>query len=277
MSKTTYQIVSDLHIEYKNDDHLDPLQFIQPNADVLILAGDIGSLYKFNQLKEFLSKICPHFKATLYVPGNHEYYTQDNYPPQSFDALTDLLYSLENDIKTLYILQQSSIILDNICIIGCTLWSNSLINIPKYIVRIPDMSTYTYNKKHNSDLNFIKGMIDTCRVKNMKLVVITHHCPTAKVLHATSKKDKFRSLYVSDLDYLIHKNNVHTWICGHIHQNFDFDLQGTRVVGNQKGKPKDKITDFSKSFVVTFGSEIDGGVNDGEEWNKDILETITAA
>lgn len=249
---TTYQIVSDLHIEYKNDNNLNPLDFITPKADILILAGDIGSLYKFQQLKSFLSAICPHFEATLYIPGNHEYYTQDNYQQRSFESLTDSLYSLENDIKNLYILQQSSIMIGDVCIIGCTLWSNSLINIPKYIVRIPDMNTFLYNKKHVSDLNYIKKMIESCKDKNIKLVVVTHHCPTSKVLNANTKKDKFRSLYVSDLDYLIHKENIHTWICGHIHQNFDFDIQGTRIVGNQRGKPKDKINDFSKSFVLTF-------------------------
>jgi predicted phosphodiesterase len=247
---STYQVVSDLHIEYKNDKYLDPLEFITPSADILILAGDIGSLYKFDQLKDFLSKICPHFKVTLYVPGNHEYYLQDNYQFRSFESLNESLFSLEKQIDNLYILQQSSIILNDICIAGCTLWSNSLINIPKYIVRIPDMNTFLYNRKHTSDLEYIKKMMDTCKTKNMKLVVITHHCPTSKVLHANTKKDKFKSLYVSDLDYLINGNNVHTWICGHIHQNFDFDLDGTRVVGNQRGKPKDKITDFSKSFVI---------------------------
>lgn len=249
---TTFQIVSDLHIEYKNNENVNPLDYITPTADVLILAGDIGSLYKFQQLKSFLTLICPHFKATLYVPGNHEYYLQDNYEPQTLDTLTDLLFSLEKNIKNLYILQQSSIVIDDICIIGCTLWSYSTIPLPKYIVRIPDMNTFLYNKKHVSDLAYIKTMMKCCKEKNMKLVVVTHHCPTSKVLHSNTKKDKFRSLYVSDLDYLINKENVDTWICGHIHQNFDFSIEGTRIVGNQRGKPKDKITDFSKAFLISF-------------------------
>jgi predicted phosphodiesterase len=249
---TTFQIVSDLHIEYKNNENVNPLDYITPTADVLILAGDIGSLYKFQQLKSFLTLICHHFKATLYVPGNHEYYLQDNYEPQTLDTLTDLLFSLEKNIKNLYVLQQSSIVIDDICIIGCTLWSYSTIPLPKYIVRIPDMNTFLYNKKHVSDLAYIKTMMKCCKEKNMKLVVVTHHCPTSKVLHSNTKKDKFRSLYVSDLDYLINKENVDTWICGHIHQNFDFSIEGTRIVGNQRGKPKDKITDFSKAFLISF-------------------------
>jgi len=66
-----FQIVSDLHIEYRNDEIPDPLSLITPTADNLILAGDIGSLYKFNQLKGFLQNLCKYFKNVLYVPGNH--------------------------------------------------------------------------------------------------------------------------------------------------------------------------------------------------------------
>ena len=68
------------------------------------------------------------------------------------------------------------------------------------------------------------------------------------------KRDKYISLYTSDLDYLLDTNKINTWICGHIHSNFDFihnqKQNGTRIVGNQKGKPKDKITDYLKNFVI---------------------------
>ena len=65
------------------------------------------------------------------------------------------------------------------------------------------------------------------------------------------KKDKYISLYVSKLDDLLTSEKVNTWICGHIHKNFDFFTEnGTRVVGNQKGKLKDKINDFSKNFMI---------------------------
>lgn len=253
----SYQIVSDLHIEYKNDENLNPLDFITPKADILILAGDIGSLYKYKQLKSFLEQICPHFKATLYVPGNHEFYLQDGYKPQSFENLMIQLHTLKNNINNLYILQQSSIILNDICFVGATLWSKCLINIPRYIVRIPDMNTLSYLQKHESDVMYLSKVISwNNKMKKTgegrKVVVITHHCPTEKVLAVNTKKDKFKSLYVSDLEYLINEDNVHTWICGHIHQNFDFFLNGTRIVGNQKGKPKDKINDFSKEFLIDF-------------------------
>jgi len=247
----TFQIASDLHIEYKNDDVPEPLDFITPSSEILILAGDIGSFYKINQLEEFLKKLCLHFKLVLYVPGNHEYYTFNEYKPLHMSTLLSYIYEIENSIKNLYILNESSIIIDDICITGCTLWSKPDIRIPRYIVRIHGINNEIYERKHIKDVNYIKKMINYSKSNNLKLLVVTHYCPTYKVLDNFKKKDKLSSLYVTNLDELLTSEQVHTWICGHIHQNFDFTTEGgTRVVGNQKGKPKDKITDYSKTFTI---------------------------
>ena len=246
------QIASDLHIEYKNDDIPDPLDYITPSADILILAGDIGSLYKIEQLEGFLVKLCVHFKYVIYVPGNQEYYTFNEYVPVNMNLLLNRLYKIEQNIKNLYVLNKSSIMIENICITGCTLWSDLKITIPKFIVRIHGINNEIYTNKFNSDLKYIKKMIDYCDNNNFKLVVVTHYCPSYTVTNDCKKRDKYISLYTSNLDYLLDTNKIHTWICGHIHTNFDYlhKQDGTRIVGNQKGKPKDKIEDYSKNFLV---------------------------
>ena len=95
-------------------------------------------------------------------------------------------------------------------------------------------------------------IIDYCKNNNLQMVVVSHHCPTYSVLGQNyHKKEKYLSLYVSNLDHLLDKNNIHTWVCGHIHKNFDFITEnGTRIVGNQKGKPKDRIHDFLRDYVI---------------------------
>lgn len=250
---TNFQIVSDLHIEYKNDVIPDPLSLITPSSPILILAGDIGSLYKYDQLKGFLEKLCPHFKTVLYIPGNHEYYMMPNYAqPLSFNELNKRLFSLETIIPNLYILNQSSVIINNICIIGCTLWSKAEISIPRFIVRIHGMSNLLYNQKYENDLKYIEKMIKYCSINKLELVVVTHHCPSYSVL-ADKNFDKYVSLYVSPLDYLLSNNYVNTWIAGHTHKNFDFITNGgTHLVSNQKGKPRDNITDFSRTKIVNI-------------------------
>ena len=248
------QIVSDLHIEYKNDDpnYPDPLDLIKPVSEILVLAGDIGSLYKIKQLQNFLKKICIYYKYVLYIPGNHEYYTVNGIKPLSFQELNMRLYNLQSQIDNIYILNRGNFIINDICIVGCTLWSNVQIQIPKYIVRINGISNDEYLQMYNDDLLHINNTIDYCKNNNLQMVVVSHHCPTYSVLGQNyHKKEKYLSLYVSNLDHLLDKNNIHTWVCGHIHKNFDFITEnGTRIVGNQKGKPKDRIHDFLRDYVI---------------------------
>ena len=91
------QILSDIHIEKINSNTVSGLDFITPTAPILILAGDIGSLYRIEQLEYFFSTIYKYFKYILYVPGNNEYYYSNNYF-LSFKTLNDRLYSLKKKI-----------------------------------------------------------------------------------------------------------------------------------------------------------------------------------
>jgi predicted phosphohydrolase len=248
---TTFQIASDLHIEFKNDAIPDPRTMINPVADVLILAGDIGSLYKYDQLKGFLALLCPSFEAVLYVPGNHEFYTIEDYPSVGMAALFKRLKTLQAVIPNLFILNKNSVTIGDICIAGCTLWSEPTIKIPRYIVRLENTSDEKYKNMFKTDVKYIKNMVTYCKDNSLKLVVVTHHCPTYRVLENSSRRTKFASLYASDLDSMLVKDDIDTWVCGHVHDNFDFEADnGTRVVGNQKGKPKDRIPDFSTEFTI---------------------------
>jgi predicted phosphohydrolase len=251
---TNFQVVSDLHIEYKSDKIPDPLSLITPTSDILILAGDIGSLYKYDQLKSFLILLCPYFKVVLYIPGNHEYYKVHGYRPQQMSTLLKKLYQIQEIITNLYVLNTSSVQINDVCIVGCTLWSNPLVNVPKFIVRIHGMYTNLYKKKFEDDLSYIQKMMVYSKKKNLKLLVVTHHCPTYSVITTTKKKnDKYISLYASNLDYLLTNEYINTWVCGHIHINFDhFTKNGTHLIGNQKGKKKDRITDYNKKLIITI-------------------------
>lgn len=247
----TLQIASDLHIEYQNDNVPDPLDFITPSADILILAGDIGSFYKFKQLSTFLEKLCVHFKIVLYVPGNHEWYMVPNQEPLSWNALENRMKKIERSIDNLYILDRSSVRIGNICIAGATLWTNPKCQVPPFIVRVNGMRTQEYKEKHLKDLEYLTEMSQYCKCKELKLIVVSHHPPTEKVLDGAKKRKKFVSLYASNLDSMLSKDKVSVWICGHTHKNFDFqDENKCRVVSNQKGKDKDRVDDFCKKFTI---------------------------
>ena len=174
--------------------------------------------------------MCEYFKLVIYVPGNHEYYKINNIPGVDIFTLYQRLLNIEKSIENLYILCSDSILLGDVCIAGCTLWSDIEIPLPKYLVRIHDIDKDIYNSMHKNDVEYIENMIKKCKKHNYKLLIVTHHCPIYKTLVGSHKKKKFHSLYATNLSRLLSKENVHTWICGHVHNNFDFITEkGTRV------------------------------------------------
>jgi len=240
------QVASDLHLEYnKVKDYKD---IITPTAPILVLAGDIGNLYEYEKLLDFLKWCCDNFVAVLYVPGNHEFYKVYNYPPQEKYELDFCLKRIEEQLPNLYILSRKCIQINDMYFAGCTLWSHFTNKyLPKFIVRIHGFNKYIYNKEHFKDLKWIETLLKL----NKKVVIITHYPPIHK--KKSIKYDKFKSLYGNDLENLIKKNDhIPVWICGHVHKNFDINLHNTRIVSNQLGKPRDNITDFSKNFVISL-------------------------
>ena len=252
----TLQLVSDLHIEYNNDSvNVDPSEYITPSADVLVMAGDIGSLYKIDQLRNFVRRAAAGFKHTVYVLGNHEYYLppKGEYRHVPFDELAKRGMNLENEIPNLTVLNRSSVQFGKLCVVGATLWSDIRCELPKFIVQIRDMNTDRYRELHNRDRLYIEKMTEYCKENELKMICVTHHPPSYKVTENSGRKARFISLYVSDLDHLMMKQDIDTWMCGHVHTNFYIVTDGgTRLMGNQKGKPKDNIVDYKKDMVIGY-------------------------
>lgn len=264
----TIQIASDLHLEVNelSDKVNIPNFIVKENANVLILAGDIGSLYKTKQLSNFLWMVSKMYKLVIYVPGNHEYYKEKDHSELHYHRLVNKLRHFSDNIKNLRILNRNRIFINDYCFAGCTLWSDTDMIIPEYIVKIKNINEI-YRNLYKNDLKFVKDSINLCQKENKKLIMITHHCPTYKCMgidcidigsnsedeesSTSNYREKYSSLYASKLDVLLSKEQVEMWICGHIHKNFDFITEGgTRVVGNQKGKKKDNILDYSKCMEI---------------------------
>jgi predicted phosphohydrolase len=242
------QIASDLHIECKSGNP-DPLDYFTPVAEILILAGDIGSLYMFDQFQNFMEKTCEWFTYVIFIAGNHEYYVRRGYKHLQMNILKKKLIKIENEIPNFYFLDKSSIKIGNVCIVGCTLWSKVTI-VPQNRVKIPDMSVKKYNTFHEEDLNYIKNRMEYCKKRKLKLLVVTHYCPTFDIL---PEKDTFSNLYCTNLNKLLETGAVHTWIFGHLHYNADKIMKGgTRLVGNQKGKKRDCLTDYSLTKIISM-------------------------
>ncbi len=245
------QIASDLHIEYLQKYDLDSL-IEKKNANILVLVGDIGSLYKYSQLEEFLGKICKIYEYVLYVPGNHEYYkinTDD--VGISMTDLKDKMNSLKTLFKNLIILDRKSVQFGNYCFVGCTLWSKCE-RFLKNRVKIHNITHQIYNCYHERDIAYIKTMIEFCKKNNLKMVVLTHYVPSKKLLSKKNLKDRYHTLYATSLDDIINIDNMVLWVYGHTHYNLDIIENGTRLVSNQLGSKKDISSTFSTNFEINF-------------------------
>lgn len=116
------QLLSDLHLEVHPHFVPEPA----PAADVLVLAGDIGSyqsgslleggnfgLERFSPLPQYAGWPCP----VIFVPGNHEYDMQD------FDAAHARLRATCERMGMLW-LERETAVLDGVRFVGTTLWSD---------------------------------------------------------------------------------------------------------------------------------------------------------
>lgn len=242
MSSTKYQLASDLHIEYLESPRAS--DFIKKTANTLVLAGDIGSLYKIEQLETFLKELSD-FEKILYIPGNHEFYMIKGITPKPFNSLLRDLFDLETRIPNLIVLNCSSIVIDDIEFLGCTLWSNLGDNFfPKYRVRIYGFNNLVYQQQYEKNLQWLKKNLTNTSIKNR--VVVTHYPPID-----ITTRSKFAYLYSNSLEYLLKPKNMVVWNFGHLHVNHMLSKNKVLLITNQKGRVKDNVKDYRRDFTVT--------------------------
>jgi len=239
-------IVSDLHLKNNANITISKIE----NCNTIILNGDIGNLYNsyYSDLYNFLKTLCGQYKHVLYIPGNHEYYTVNNCFPETLNILTRRLKRLAVIFKNLFVLDRSYVIINGVCIAGCTLWSDLKIEIPPFF-KIHGITTEIYKNMFKRDVKFIKGIINKCKRKNIKLIMATHYPPSYQLYDDNFFHDNYKSLYYSNLEYLINKKNIHTWIYGHTHKNKQLTINGTNVVCNQKGHHPIN-NDFDEKYFI---------------------------
>jgi len=231
------QVYSDLHIEFYKY-----FPQITCYADILVLAGDIGILTEPNYV-EFLQYISKKWKNIIYVPGNHEYYCDNDIAVIKAQYL-DIFSTFDNIhyLDNMYVIIGEG---DNkIRFIGSTLWSN-----PDYIKGLCDfdkiketrdgklipMSLETFKKMHQESIEYIKHTLEYD--KSIKTVVVTHFPPISNgTTHPKYSYSAYINYFSNSLSKMnIPTNNICTWISGHTHYSHSFNIDGCRFMSNQLG------------------------------------------
>jgi hypothetical protein len=252
------QLLSDLHLE--THPHFVPEH--APNADALILAGDIGSYQEGSMLvtqgdNDFgLARFSPRTDLAawpvpvFFVPGNHEYDGMD---------FEEAHARLQESCARLQItwLHRRVIEMKGVRLIGCTLWSDFEALVPAQGPLTQQLKAREkaeraadfYLRKTGTTLDgqpFLSAAVRAQAQADQAwltqalsepfagpTVVITHFAPSLKSADPRYGLTPGTAGFCNTLDHLLPKANV--WMHGHLHCAHDYVHEGCRVVANPLG------------------------------------------
>jgi len=242
-------ILSDLHLEFA------PMLLEKTVADLVILAGDIRPGAKGVKWARANFSV-----PVLYIPGNHDYY---NASWTMDELLCEMRYEAEG--TQIHVLDRDSFELNGVRFIGTTLWTDlhdkpfsgiecGVIGSDVGNIRVSDHEGFTSavaQPLFEKNRDWLKAQMDQPYAG--KTVVITHHAPSGNSMHPQYAGNPWNSCFVTDMEPLMGEN-VNLWVHGHTHNNFDYEVNGTRVVCNPRGYPHPfggwENPEFSETLLI---------------------------
>ncbi len=277
------QLLSDLHLEV----HPQWVASCAPEADILVLAGDIGSYQDGSRLSDDdfgLRRFSPlHGWPTpvLYVPGNHEYDGMD------FDLAHARLRSTCHRLGIIWLEREvvtwpaSATSKKAVRFIGTTLWSDfdaleqsdAQPNHPSSGVLARQLKAREkafraanyYLKKTGTTRNALPMLAPAVREQALVCqdwlrhalaecfdgitVVVTHFAPSLASLDPRYGKTPGTAGFCNGLDDLLPHAQV--WLHGHLHAPSDYVKNGCRVIANPLGYArKGEQSAFKAAFCI---------------------------
>jgi len=255
--------ISDLHNEF-DVFTIPPMD--GDNETTLVLAGDID-LSKRSALITFLKVASEQFRDVVYIFGNHEYY-KTSY----VNAIKYVKKELElESIYNVHILQDSSIVIDNVAFIGATLWTSFDDGNPLTLLNAKStMNDYKHIRSGVTDNPYFRNLTPTeiyasflkskdfifaeCKKMKMaghKVVVITHHAPSFMSVTENFRGSPDNGLYCSNLDNNILDTQPDIWFHGHMHQTISYSIENTNVYTNPRGYHPSQLNPlFNPNFLI---------------------------
>lgn len=245
-------VLSDLHLEHA------PFAIPEVDADVLILAGDIAP---GGAGIEWMRRHAAE-RPIIYVAGNHEFYGQD---------LPGLIGTLRSAAvgSQIHVLENDEVVIDGVRFLGCSLWSDFDYAGPQNrenSMRICERLVNDYRQIRATGQDRKLRAQDTLELHvasrawlatglaahhDGPTVVVTHHAPLIRQPEQSNALlEAIGGAFASDLSELMGGDNADLWVFGHIHRSVDTDVNGTRVLSNQRGYPHEPVSGFDPGLVV---------------------------
>lgn len=283
------QVLSDLHLET----HPDYRPRAAPGADLLVLAGDIGSYQRGSRLAPphfGLERFAPAWGApwprVLFLPGNHEYDGLD------YDETRGRLRGVCERLGIDW-LDRETLVIDGVRFVGTTLWADFDALAQEALARGDDDEVLRQRGKAFRAANHYLARHTTQRhgepmlaeaLRDLALdcqgwlrealarphpgptVVVTHFAPTLRSADPRYGLVPGTAGFCNALDELLVFADV--WIHGHLHHRVDYVVEGRRagrpwrcrVVANPMGYAhKGEQAGFDDRYTVQIDRSARGG------------------
>lgn len=251
------QIASDLHTEFG------PVVLAATDADVIVLAGDIGIGVAAIEWAADLSQ--RHGKPVVFVAGNHEFYHGEY--TSTLDAMRRLALA-----RSVVFLENDTWVSGGVRFLGATFWTDYAVNVQTP----PDLARWIAGKSladhdvirfkgrrflpddayhlHRQSVAWLENQLSSRAAE--RTVVVTHHGPSRLCEHPGFGMNDIAPCFYSDRADLVRQADL--WIFGHTHANLDIDLKSRRIdpkpgrlVSNQKGYPGERVPGgFDPGLVI---------------------------
>ena len=270
----SFQIASDLHLEFYQEEKLVFQTLIEPTgADYLLLAGDIG-YPELSVTQDFFKWCCSNWKHVVWIFGNHEYYSTRKMP-LTMDEKEEAGKSLAGKFENLHLLfsgakranekaladeSESSFHIPgtDLVLFGSTFWTSvsesskgsKYMNDFHLIYQekgIP-LTVQHYNALHDLALESLKKEIARVKGEGKRLLVMTHHLPSYSCVDEQYKDHPLNEFFATkDADELLEDPSVALWVCGHSHSQ----LKKGKCILNARGYPReDSVQGYSPSLLI---------------------------
>lgn len=258
---------SDLHDEFWQSL---PETTVGNEVDAILLAGDTHTQGRH---VDCALQIWDRYRVpVILVRGNHEFYRSEISELIAEDRRRiDEMNAAGADVR---LLDGEATEVAGVRVIGATLWTdmdlfpgehrptrdtverglNDFRMIRSNPVR--QFAAADWLEMHWRDRDAIFALLDT--PYEGETLVMTHHVPVREMVHPARligpiEQQLFSAGFASDLWWEIRNRNVHTWVCGHSHDNGDKTLEGkygpVRFVANARGYPKEGVA-FDPDLVI---------------------------
>lgn len=257
-------MVSDLHVDIQQnytwcENNLHPIE----GCNILLVAGDTCH-YSYAKRKLFVNTVFSRFKTVIEIPGNHDNYTLSKL--WNYASHVKVLNECSNNSPQLnnnhYYLNNDFIDIDNVRIIGTTLWSEIRYNYSAITNRLNDyyyirgFSTMDSNIRFYSACNKLIDIIESTPL-DMKIIVMTHHLPLFELVTSLDPinhpiDETLNEAYASNMSDFMrnYSSRISYWLHGHNHDFINTKLFDTTFIRNPLGYLIKPPSSFQPNFFV---------------------------